>query len=111
MMLDGLMSRCTSPFSWATSSAEATCAATLAARCGSSGPSRLISVPSSVPSTQRVAMKTVPFSSPASYSGTTFGWSSAATVLASRRRRSRTTGSAATSGSTTLRATGRLSRS
>ena len=68
-------------------------------------------LPSSVPSTQRVAMKTVPFSSPASYSGTTFGWSSAATVLASRRRRSRTTGSAATSGSTTLRATGRLSRS
>ena len=40
-------------------------------------------------------MNTVPSSSPASYSGTTLGWSSAATVLASRRRRSRITGSRA----------------
>ena len=43
-------------------------------------------------------MKTVPSSSPASYSGTTLGWSSEATVLASRRRRSRITGSRATVG-------------
>ena len=37
-------------------------------------------------------MYTVPSSSPASYSGTTLGWSSAATMRASRRRRSRIDG-------------------
>ena len=56
MMFDGLTSRWMSPFSWATSSADGDLRGDPRRPPCPSGPSRRMSVPSSVPSTQRVAM-------------------------------------------------------
>ncbi len=110
-MFPGLTSRWRMPWAWAASRAAAIPARSATARSGGSGPSRRRSSRRSGPSARRIAIHRVPPSSPASYTGRTFGWSSDAAARASARKRVRTRSSSPSQGGSTLTAALRPRRS
>ena len=80
------------------------------ARAADSGPSLFTSSCTFGPCTKRIAMNSTPLASPASKIGMMLGWSTAAAVRDSRMNRCRNASSRASSGDSTLIATGRSSR-
>ena len=75
-----------------------------------SGPPALTSDCTSRPCTKRIAMNSTPSASPASKIGMMLGWSTAAAVRDSLMNRCRNAASRASSGASSLSATGRSSR-
>ena len=97
------------PALWAYSRAPATWAAMSMASAGGSAPRSSSVSRRVVPSTSSMTMKASPSSRPVSKMPTTLGWASRAAEMASRRKRSRNDGSAASSGNSTFTATARPS--
>ncbi len=108
MTFAGLRSRWTMPRSWAAASASAT-AEPISRTCSIGIPSSGINRSSESPSTSCMVRKCRPSLSSTEYTPTTPGWSSEASIIASRRNRSSRSGFVAISSGSTLRATSRPS--